>query len=767
MITTRDSLGFQYSIIYGYSSYKEDLTAGNIIGPGKLARKKVKTLSNEVIKFLKMYNALLRDFSGSEVFAIEFSLYHPSEKESEIYPRSMILVPGKYKECESLLLALKPEIGYLNVHKSRKSLNNISELFFEIEEFSEHPDLDKRKQSLLLDKFAKRFSQKLYGKLLENKWNKKMIGLNEALPTDKEYLNKYASIKGDYDIQWKEQPHQLEMSNETFEKYNPINDEKLSMQHLKYMISEPSAEFITKNTLKLGADLMKLVNTGTIDETQDNMIRFLLNKIYNSLRETNKVIAAQSLIGQINHICNQLKVFTNKYLEYLNEFLKSGAKSTLDVIIKKLERHFEQKADINIDDFRGINQIFSKLCKENIVQKDKIRAIELNSLSNYFTQIIKNSYSIILTSLSRYLNFRHFIKLNNSFEKQIRKFFEKEKKPAKILANRIFSRLKERVRNDIELNLNSIEEYSEFNENIINTRFKEIYIENTAELENFELKIADIVSFAETMMDQNKRKFIENDIEKLKKFTKELNYLLSYILRYNTINLFIKELEKTDFVDPVMFANKFHRYLERRIGGIRLEWKDYILEWVKDYASKFIRMEEAPNWNLKELYDDFFKYLRNRITEEQDTQNFLKFLDYYIGKLKEGKKKKAFIDFLRNYEVCLDIKTEFPKYIKVKIRDLVNGFNFESETLEPIDYLIENENENFYDYITKNRLKYYSDLVPRPFSLILRHHLDNEEEKKFRDELYHVFNFKFFKNNLKIDISDNFQEAYKKWSRND
>ena len=135
--------------------------------------------------------------------------------------------------------------------------------------------------------------------------------------------------------------------------------------------------------------------------------------------------------------------------------------------------------------------------------------------------------------------------------------------------------------------------------------------------------------------------------------------------------------------------------------------------------------------------------------------------------MKEGKKKKAFIDFLRNYEVCLDIKTEFPKYIKVKIRDLVNGFNFESETLEPIDYLIENENENFYDYITKNRLKYYSDLVPRPFSLILRHHLDNEEEKKFRDELYHVFNFKFFKNNLKIDISDNFQEAYKKWSRND
>ncbi|MGV9199270.1 MAG: hypothetical protein ACOC4M_10660, partial [Promethearchaeia archaeon] len=187
MITTRDSINFQYSVIFGYSSFKGELTAGNIIGPGKLARKKVKTLSDDVIKFLKMYNAMLQDFCGSEVFAIEFSLYNAKEKESEIYPKSMILVPGKYKECESLLLALKPELGYLNVHKSRKSLNTISELFFEIEEFSEHPKLNNKKQSLLLNKFAKRFSQKLYGNLLENKWNKKMIGLNETLPTDKEY----------------------------------------------------------------------------------------------------------------------------------------------------------------------------------------------------------------------------------------------------------------------------------------------------------------------------------------------------------------------------------------------------------------------------------------------------------------------------------------------------------------------------------------------------------------------------------------------------
>ena len=44
------------------------------------------------------------------------------------------------------------------------------------------------------DKFASRFSKKLFGDLIEDKWNKKLIGLSASLPTEKEMLDIYAYI---------------------------------------------------------------------------------------------------------------------------------------------------------------------------------------------------------------------------------------------------------------------------------------------------------------------------------------------------------------------------------------------------------------------------------------------------------------------------------------------------------------------------------------------------------------------------------------------
>ncbi|MHA2129462.1 MAG: hypothetical protein ACW99L_05760, partial [Promethearchaeota archaeon] len=171
MITTRESINYQFSLIFGYSS-PNDLIAGDIVGPGRLTRNKVNELSKEVIHFLTMYNAILRDYTGAEVFSIEFELYNIDEKraKTQIYPKSMIFIPGEFKDCESLLVALKPETGILDVHKSRKSMNDISKLFYEVEEFADRPDLSKTNKQQLYDKFATRFSKKLYGDLIEEKW---------------------------------------------------------------------------------------------------------------------------------------------------------------------------------------------------------------------------------------------------------------------------------------------------------------------------------------------------------------------------------------------------------------------------------------------------------------------------------------------------------------------------------------------------------------------------------------------------------------------
>ena len=120
MITTRESINYQFSLIFGYSS-STDIIVGDVVGPGKLTKEKVNELSQDVVKFLRMYNAILRDFAGSEVFAIEFELYNFDEKDARtnIYPKSMLLIPGRFKDCESLILALKPETGYIDPNKSR------------------------------------------------------------------------------------------------------------------------------------------------------------------------------------------------------------------------------------------------------------------------------------------------------------------------------------------------------------------------------------------------------------------------------------------------------------------------------------------------------------------------------------------------------------------------------------------------------------------------------------------------------------------------
>jgi hypothetical protein len=46
MITTRESINYQFSVIFGYSSPIGDpnITVGDVIGPGKLTKKKVKLI---------------------------------------------------------------------------------------------------------------------------------------------------------------------------------------------------------------------------------------------------------------------------------------------------------------------------------------------------------------------------------------------------------------------------------------------------------------------------------------------------------------------------------------------------------------------------------------------------------------------------------------------------------------------------------------------------------------------------------------------------
>jgi len=765
MITTRESINYQFSLIFGYSSPK-DLIVGNVLGPGKLTREKVNELSFDVIRFLRMYNAILRDYTGSELYYVEFELFNFDEKDAKIkiYPKSMLLIPGKHKECESLLLGLKPDTGYLDVHKSRTSLDGISKLFFEVEEFTNHPDLNDDDKSNFLGNFAERFSKKLYSELIEDKWNKKLIGITTSLPTDKEMLTQYGSIKNDVEIFWNRKPPEFNFLNYEYGKFSTPFSDKMAIEHLKYLISEPSAKVLVEHTLKLGANLMKLANTGTIDETQERILAYLIKIFKEELALRDEECSTEELFSYSEDFLANMEKKVNQFLEVSEKFLSSGEKGELTKLLKLFKMFIQNKSNLNSRD--QFNEIFN-LCEfslsQSVSQEQDLIAIELSSAINYFFELFKQSFNIIRRALPRFLYRRELILLANLLIKNVKSKLEIERKPAKTLGRNLISKFEIALKSRIEFNSRLLSKHYSFDRNSLIKNFKKITIETFSHFfKDIELDISDLISFAEVQMESNPE-LIKKHLDKFESFSKELRFMANYILRYSTINRFLKDESAFEIADPVTFANKFYRFLEKRVAGIDLEWKVYVLEWIKDYAKKFFDITEKRDWRLNETFADFIEYFEQREKLEQDIKQFLTFLDKYIAQVVDENEKHLLLDFYKQFEYSIDIKFEFPIYIQNKVETELKLINFDEKKTRPINFLSISEDDTIYDYIKENEVKYFSKLIPRPKNIILRHNFSNEEKESFEGNLFHVIYFKYWHNKSNYIISDNFKEVYREW----
>ncbi|MHA2181182.1 MAG: hypothetical protein ACXAAH_07145, partial [Promethearchaeota archaeon] len=479
MITTRESINYQFSLIFGYSS-PNDLIAGDVIGPGRLTIEKVNELSQEVIKYLMMYNAILRDYTGAEVFSIEFDLYNLDEKaaKTQIYPKSMIFIPGEFKECESLLLALKPETGYLDVHKSRSSMNSISKLFYEVEEFADRPDLSNGDKQTFYNKYASRFSKRLFGDLIEEKWNKKLIGLSTSLPTEKELLTTYAKIISDVEILWFKKPIEINLLNSRFEKVKMPFEGQEALEHLKYSISEPSANFIVGKTLNLGSSLINLANIGTLDEYQDDLVKYLIVRIKEEISDSKELHTGEWLISQTSKILLTLDRYLNKFLEYSNDFLTSGVMGDLSTLVENYTLFIINKGKLENEDFKEICEITIKFINQSVIKKENLRVSELSSAFNYFSEIVKRSLDMIKRSFSTYLSRRRLNTLTFELTENLRVQFNKEQKPARILGMSLIKRFSEHILNLIEVQSITLPKVTSFDEKKLILEFRNLVNDN-------------------------------------------------------------------------------------------------------------------------------------------------------------------------------------------------------------------------------------------------------------------------------------------------
>ena len=766
MITTRESINYQFSIIFGYSS-PNDIIVGDVIGPSKLTKDRINHLSEEVISYVRMFNAVLRDFTGSELYNIEFELDDFNQKDTslKIYPKSMILTPGSFKECESLLLALKPETGIVNLHKSKESVDEISKLFFSVEEFSNHPDLSKEESKVLLQDFASRFSMKLFGQLLEHKWDKKLIGVKVSMPTEREMLDAFGSITSDVSYEWNKTPVEVNFKNFKYRKLESSLDESASIDHLGYSISATSANYVVSKTLELGSNLIDLANAGTVDDSKEKVVLFTLNQIENEFRLIKDNKSSEWIISETYKLLEDFGKKCSSFLKESEKFIHSGQVGSLEDILSNYRAFIFKNVETN--DF------FIKLCGiminsiRNFIQKEsqQVRASDLDSSFQYFTEIINSSSSLIQKSLPIFLSKLMLKKLFFKFISNLEDTFNKEQRPAMVIGKRILKDFKLFIENQIEVNPLIIENISKYGNLKLINEFKHVIRNNLSNyFESIRLNIGDLAAFAEIQMESDSTS-IKEHIDKFKKFPTEIHFLLTYILRYSTINRFLKEHPENEISDPVTFSSKFYRFLEKRTGGIELNWRDYILDWINDYAKKFFKAEENRSWKLDEIFYDFLNYLEKRENREQGIDSFLNFLDTYISKNSNDSNKSAILEFYRKFEYSKGISTEFPKYIQDKIETEINLMPNSPEELNPIEIFEPLVGDSFLNYLREKKLKYFSNLIPRPISLTLIHRFDENEREQFKGDLFHVFNFKYWGKKCSFEILDNFKEVYRKWLR--
>src|SRR5271157_6455809 len=96
-VTTSEELQKLLTVIYGYAGQKTGIEAGEFIGPSRLAAHKVMELTKEFVGYLQAFNGMLRDYAGAEIYAMEFDLvsFTPENADTRLYPKSMVLIPGK------------------------------------------------------------------------------------------------------------------------------------------------------------------------------------------------------------------------------------------------------------------------------------------------------------------------------------------------------------------------------------------------------------------------------------------------------------------------------------------------------------------------------------------------------------------------------------------------------------------------------------------------------------------------------------------------
>ncbi len=706
---------------------------------------------------MQAFNSMLRDYAGSEIFALEFELvnYASDVVDTRLYPRSMILLPGKYKDAENLLVALRAEQADLDSHRAHQDMDHVCSLGWEIEEVTENPDLDKENKSQVVARFVQRFARRIQGLLIEGKWNKKLIGVKGKDPTDSEELATISSVKAKRRIRWDAPTPVVEPFESSYSLTVPnLREEKLGAFY-KILISGPSAYYISQNTFKLAGNLLQLANLGSVNDSQSQIIQLALKIIMRELGKVEKPAGPEETIKLFLEGFDCFFALINEFQAIGAKFAQEGLKGTFQEILTECAKYYAEKEVSDKVLMRKILDIFIESCKQGFAFKTQAqtRSSDLKTDLQFFVESSKIGLELLKENLPNYFSLLIQRDFSDQFSTAVKKMLETEAKPARELGLKFL----DKIRNFIGREIAYEHFYHGSNKRVnileLPAKFTGFIRENLPKyFEEVDVSIADLLSFAASMVEGNTAPLKEH-VAKLSNFEQQIEFIYSYILRYSSINRFLAEFE-SQIQDPVSFATLFHEFLRKRISGLvtsGVTWASQALDWVQEFRDKHTSKIDVKRYEKGEIVKEFLLFLEERYNLDTNTKKFVYIMDKYASKLPPNARPAGYADLMKKFEESLGIEQSFPEYLKGRLLKLLEEIKFEFVPRPPAEYFQKGDQAFYFEFLENHALKHFARLQALPKSLTLRSVTDKINDQ----DIYYVLEFQHLPKRLKIDVKTN------------
>ncbi|MHA1611956.1 MAG: hypothetical protein ACTSYU_07900 [Promethearchaeota archaeon] len=774
-MTTSDAIQKLLTVIFGFKGYHE-IEVGEIQGIGRLSAHHTDGLIKETLEFLHDFDMVLQEFAGCQLYSIEFELnQYEKQSDTKIMPKSMFFIPGIFKNSQSLLLLLAPQLSLMETQKPKDLINYINKILYEIEEVLDVEGLTHEQRHIILQKFAHRFTLKLQAEVIETKWNRKLVGLRDEVQ-DMSYLTLNLESRRNWSNR------EITVINPRFGYPRMHLSEEDKFEFAKYSINPSIAYIIAQKSFQLGANLLKIANTGTTDDTQKSFLVLFLNIFQESVSQSAEKVdfdQFNSLFKAFLVECEGwIKEFEKRYLDYINIIALKSMKEIEDDYNSRF--HIDNNSSLKEQFIFYLGLIFINHMKNfrySFQSYNKIRVAELQTPLLYINEAMKDVLQKISRLYRYYIQYFYYDAIIEELMQLLyRNLFTIEKQSILILGEKYLVKFKNYLSSEYELKSkeklirNQVHLLMEFKQ--IAKTMIEPFIQTAS------IDISDLLDYCNRKFSELPEFVIH--IKKLATFTEEIEFIWGLILRNSTFQQFLKYFPDDLEFNPINFGTEFINFLQQgRIAAFNLNWRDIIYGYISDIIAPNqvqydIDKENGVIWPKNKIISLFIESISNRVKKETTVEGFIEPMKTYIDKHAIASiQNRDLVKIYQTYIEGLEILDQFPDYLRqifyVSIENLTrfNKYFPISEIVGPLRSMEEimtfemkdlrdsfATEKSLYGYVVGEEMKYFSSLLPFPLVLNL-HSLNTSTDGK--TPLTHKLEFQNLRDKfVKMTLSTNF-----------